>query len=269
MQDSAWPVMIAHRNNDLLRAGACMHVLVYDLSNIGYLSISSLPSNFESRPDGAEKLYVSIRQFAKQLYLQLKPEHTIFACDSLPYWRSELFPEYKANRKDSVLRDCVRDAVKLFQDRHKEWCVSVNNCEADDVMFVLSQRELPQLTIISTDGDLHQLRQEQVAIFNPTRREFVNTSLAQKNFALFEKCIRGDRGDNIPSAYPYVTKKRLQRAFKDHRSMEQLLDTRIADGSVVRDNYEFNRRLIDLSHVPIELQNAVHGQLDEILARCA
>ena len=245
------------------------HVLCYDLSNVAYLATAFLEQGFETRSGAVQRLYQSIRTLCRQLYFEVKADMTLFACDSSPYWRHGVFPDYKANRVDSALRDCVRAAIEVFKSQHERFCIEVDGCEADDVMCALAQQNEARLTFISMDGDLHQLVDQQVSIYHPRQRAFLKPlSTVQRDFELFLKCIRGDRGDNIPSAYPYVTKKRLKRAFTEPQSMQKLMTTRIADGSIVEDNYRLNRQLIDLSQIPLELHNEVQSVIEETLVLC-
>ena len=245
------------------------HILCYDLSNVAYLATAALEQGFETREGGVERLYQSIRSFCRQLYFEVKADTTVFACDSSPYWRHDVFPDYKANRLDSALRDCVRAAIKEFKTQHARFCIEVKGCEADDVMYALAQRDEARVTLISMDGDLHQLVNQQVGIYHPRKRAFLKPlSKVQRDFDLFVKCIRGDRGDNIPSAYPRVTKKHLKRAFTEPQSMHKLMTTRIADGSIVEDNYRLNRQLIDLSQIPVELHHEVQTIIDETMVSC-
>ena len=86
-------------------------------------------------------------------------------------------------------------------------------------------------------------------------------------YALFLKCIRGDSTDNIMSAYPGVhekstkTKVGIREAFNDtgkgfawNNFMLQKWVDHNEKEQRVKENYEFNRRLIDLSQIPEDIQ---------------
>jgi 5'-3' exonuclease len=85
---------------------------------------------------------------------------------------------------------------------------------------------------------------------------------------LFEKCMRGDTSDNVFSAYPGVrtkgTSKKvgLTEAFEDRKSkgynwnnlmLQRWTDHNGMEHRVLED-YERNRRLIDLSHQPEDIK---------------
>jgi hypothetical protein len=85
---------------------------------------------------------------------------------------------------------------------------------------------------------------------------------------LFEKCMRGDTSDNVFSAYPGVrtkgTSKKvgLTEAFEDRKgrgyAWNNLMLQRWSDHNGVEhrvlEDYERNRRLIDLAHQPDDIK---------------
>jgi hypothetical protein len=88
---------------------------------------------------------------------------------------------------------------------------------------------------------------------------------------LFEKCMRGDTSDNVFSAYPGVrtkgTSKKvgLTEAFEDRNSKgyawNNLMLQRWSDHNGVEhrvlEDYERNRRLIDLTHQPDDIKEVI------------
>jgi hypothetical protein len=88
---------------------------------------------------------------------------------------------------------------------------------------------------------------------------------------LFEKCMRGDTSDNVFSAFPGVRTKGTSKkvglieAFEDRNSKgfswNNLMLQRWTDHEGkehrVLDDYERNRRLIDLSHQPDHIKETI------------
>lgn len=84
--------------------------------------------------------------------------------------------------------------------------------------------------------------------------------------ALFMKCMRGDSGDSIFSAYPKVREKKLLEAWEDRHErgynwnnlMLQTWQKPHMDGTeetvTVQDAYKFNQSLIDLTQQPEEIK---------------
>lgn len=243
------------------------HLLLFDLSNVTYFAAYQCGRGIENHPEAPQRIKESALQLMRSIYLQVKPDHAIFACDHATYWRRELYPKYKGQRKLTLLKQQVRLAIELIKKEKPDVCLEIPKCEADDIIYALTKHAQGPVTIVSSDSDFEQLHGERVARFHPKSRTYLPKP---KNaaFALFEKCIRGDVSDNIPSAYPFVSKKRLQTAFKDELFMRQLLQSINREGKRVADCYHFNRQLIDLSLAPIEIQVRCQAVLEKRFAAC-
>ena len=77
--------------------------------------------------------------------------------------------------------------------------------------------------------------------------------------------MRGDPTDNVFSAYPKVRKNKLQEAYEDRRNkgfawnnlmLQRWVDHEGAEHRVL-DDYERNRRLIDLKSQPDEIKQII------------
>lgn len=142
--------------------------------------------------------------------------------------------------------------------------------------------------IISTDTDFLQLLAPNVkqyngvsettitdnGIFNVKGKLVIDNktqlpkAVPNPEWILFEKCMRGDTSDNVFSAYPGVRTKGsskkvgLMEAFEDRNdkgfSWNNLMLQRWVDHNGeehrVLEDYERNRRLIDLSHQPEDIK---------------
>lgn len=145
--------------------------------------------------------------------------------------------------------------------------------------------------IISSDTDFVQLITETVTQYNGVSGQWIKLTgyyddrdrlimdkktkqpklLGDPQFILFEKCMRGDATDNVFSAYPGVRTKGsknkvgLTEAYADRNkqgfSWNNLMLQRWTDHNdvehKVRDDYERNRVLIDLTHQPDEVKQHV------------
>jgi 5'-3' exonuclease len=229
-----------------------MHTLVFDLSNLAYISAGFQIKHVEKHPHAAELIFQGSQQFMRDLYRQFAPDKVVFACDSDSYWRKEIFPEYKAQRPETPLKLAVRDAIAKFKAKNAHLCLELSGCEADDAIYGLTRHAPGKKTIVSSDGDFVQLVSEQVSVYDPRGRRF-HKRMPNPDLGLFIKCMRGDVSDNIPSAYPRITEKRLIAAYHNDNIRELLFNTRHKDGRLVREAYEFNRQLIDLSLMPENL----------------
>ena len=82
---------------------------------------------------------------------------------------------------------------------------------------------------------------------------------------LFEKCMRGDPTDNVFSAYPKVRKNKLEEAFNDRANkgfawnnmmLSRWVDHNGLEHRVLED-YERNRKLIDLAAQPQDIRDVI------------
>jgi 5'-3' exonuclease len=169
--------------------------------------------------------------------------------------------------------------------------------EADDLIAGFIQTH-PQdkHVIISTDSDYYQLVNERVSQYNGVQEHHITHSgiydakgklvkdkktgeakTVNPEWLLFEKCMRGDTSDNVFSAYPGVrvkgskNKVGLTEAFEDRKSKgfswNNLMLQRWVDHNGVEhrvlDDYERNRRLIDLSYQPVDIRTVINETIDQ------
>jgi hypothetical protein len=99
-------------------------------------------------------------------------------------------------------------------------------------------------------------------------------------YALFVKCIRGDSGDGIFSAYPRVQEKKLKAAWDDRLDVgynwNNLMLQEWKDGEDennkpvmvrVKDKYEFNQLLIDLTRQPDDIKELMDATIIETVQK--
>lgn len=235
------------------------HTLVFDLSNLSYISVHYQHKNQAEL--NAHHVLDSMQNFLRQLYRYFTPDKAIFACDSHQYWRKDIFDEYKSHRPETALKQVVKQAIKEFKQKHAHLCIELTGFEADDIIYGITEYVEGRVTIVSSDGDFVQLISERVRVYDPMKRQY-RMRPKYPEFELFLKCIRGDKSDNIPSAYPHVTKKKLQSAFTNAAVLEKLLQTRVGE-SLVAELYYRNRQLIDLSYIPEHLKHKLKQHIEE------
>ena len=151
--------------------------------------------------------------------------------------------------------------------------------------------------IISSDTDYVQLITENVKQYNGITNQLITLEgyfddkgkiikdkktkepklLGDPQWHLFMKCMRGDSSDNVFSAYPGVREKGsknkvgLTEAYADRHKMgfnwNNMMLQRWADHDDVehrvKDDYERNRVLIDLTAQPQEIKDLVDARIRE------
>ncbi|GGD46585.1 DNA polymerase I [Muriicola marianensis] len=168
-----------------------------------------------------------------------KPDHLAVCFDKDGSTeRTELFPEYKANRDETP--DAIRIAVPYIQKILKAMhipCVEISGLEADDIIGTLAkqaEREGYKVFMVTPDKDFGQLVSENIFMYRPARMgngiEIWGIPEVQKRFGVErpEQVIdylgmMGDSSDNIPG-FPGVGEKTAKKFIAEFGSLEGLLE---------------------------------------------
>lgn len=246
----------------------------------------------------------------KKAWHDFDGSHVVFCLEGRS-WRKDVYKPYKANRAETRAAMTVKEQEedKLFWetfDAFKEFVSTKTNCtvlhnpqlEADDLIagFIQSHPNSDHV-IISTDSDFHQLLAPNVRQYNGVSEETHTLegifdkkgkpvkdkktgeakAIPDPQWLLFEKCMRGDTGDNVFSAYPGVrvkgTKNKvgLQEAFEDRNkkgwAWNNLMLQRWVDHNgeehKVLDDYNRNVQLIDLSAQPDNIRQIINETISK------
>jgi DNA polymerase-1 len=152
--------------------------------------------------------------------------------------RTELYPEYKANRDETP--DAIRVAVPWIQKILKAMhipCIEVSGLEADDIIGTLAkqaEKEGYKVYMVTPDKDFGQLVSENIFMYRPSRMgngiEIWGIPEIQKRFGVEkpEQVIdylgmMGDSSDNIPGL-PGVGDKTAKKFIQQFGSLEALLE---------------------------------------------
>ena len=167
-----------------------------------------------------------------------KPDHLAVCFDKGgSQERTELFPEYKANRNETP--DAIKIAVPYIQDILRAMKIPVvvkEGWEADDIIGTLAkqaEKEDYKVFMVTPDKDFGQLVSENIFMYKPARMgngiEIWGIPEIQKRFGVErpEQVIdylgmMGDASDNIPGL-PGVGDKTARKFIADYGSMEALL----------------------------------------------
>lgn len=192
----------------------------------------------------------------------------LVAGDSKNVWRKDLYNDYKGQRKQlrdeyhEVVLEAIQDLKIFFNEYTNVPYIDVARSEADDIIAVACQKNKHGNVIISSDKDFIQLLDGKTKLFSPTN----NGERTSDNVGLdlFIKCIRGDIGDNIKSAYPRVRTKVLEKAFEEPMDMINLMEHKLKTGEKVKDLFELNQNLIDLTKQPSDIRESILQELSNI-----
>jgi hypothetical protein len=192
----------------------------------------------------------------------------VLCYDDKDYWRRQIFPYYKQNRKKerenskydwdkvfSVLNK-IRDEVRSNFPYH---VIQVQGAEADDVIASLVRMNLrtaqPEpILILSADKDFIQLhRYPLVKQYDPIRNRWIENP--DPVGFLQEHIVRGDRSDGIPNILTcddaIVTGKPQKKMSKEKISSLASMKPDEFTNFIRLRNWKRNSELIDFSKIPL------------------
>ncbi|MDX2729340.1 MULTISPECIES: DNA polymerase I [Streptomyces] len=276
-------------------------LLLMDGHSLAYRAFFALPA--ENFTTGAGQPTNAVYGFASMLANTLRdeaPTHFAVAFDvSRRTWRSQEFPEYKANRSKTPdeFKGQVELIGELLDAMHADR-FAVDGFEADDVIATLAtQAEAAgfEVLIVTGDRDSFQLITDNVTVLYPTKgvselTRFTPEKVEEKygltpqqypDFA----ALRGDPSDNLPGI-PGVGEKTAAKWINQFGSFDDLVaradEVKGKAGQNFRDHLEsvkLNRRLtemvrdVELAKTPQDLErapydrSAVTGVLDVLEIR--
>jgi hypothetical protein len=197
----------------------------------------------------------------------------IIACDNSNYWRKQIFPYYKANRKKSQEKSdldwkAIFDCLYKIRSELKEFfpyrVIDIESAEADDIIGTLVNefgRDLggDPILILSGDKDFIQLHTySNVKQYDPTRKRWITHKDPEQY--LREHVMKGDASDGVPNILSsdncFVVGER-QRPLTAKKMEKYLRITPNEMETAIARNYFRNAQLIDLNYIPNEIKEKV------------
>ena len=251
-------------------------LLLIDGHSMAYRAFYALPAeNFTTASGQHTNAIYGFATMLLSLLSSEKPTHVAVAFDvSRKTFRSEIFPEYKANRAKTP--DEFRSQMSYLHELVSAFGITqfeVEGYEADDVIATITKRaekEGAEVFICTGDRDSFQLVNDKTTVLYPKRgvsdlarmtpdavQEKYGMSPAQyPDFA----ALRGDPSDNLPSI-PGVGEKTAAKWVVEYGSLQELLSNVDKVGGKVGqslrdsiDNVIRNRELTQLvAEVPLDL----------------
>ncbi len=251
-------------------------LLLIDGHSMAYRAFYALPAeNFTTASGQHTNAIYGFATMLLSLLSSEKPTHVAVAFDvSRKTFRSEIFPEYKANRAKTP--DEFRSQMSYLHELVSAFGITqfeVEGYEADDILATITKRaekEGAEVFICTGDRDSFQLVNDKTTVLYPKRgvsdlarmtpdavqEKYGMTPLQYPDFA----ALRGDPSDNLPSI-PGVGEKTAAKWVVEYGSLQELLSNVDKVGGKVGqalrdsiDNVIRNRELTQLvAEVPLDL----------------
>jgi DNA polymerase-1 len=257
-------------------SGASKRVLLIDGHSMAYRAFFALPAeNFTTAQGQHTNAIYGFATMLLSLLSSEKPTHVAVAFDvSRKTFRSEIFPEYKANRTKTP--DEFRSQMSYLHDLVTAFGITsfeVEGFEADDIIATIAkqaERENAEVFICTGDRDSFQLVSEKTTVLYPKRGVSDLTRMTpdavQEKYGMSPEqypdfaALRGDPSDNLPSV-PGVGEKTAAKWIVEYGSLHELIANLDKLGGKVgqslRDSVNDvirNRELTQLvANVPLEL----------------
>ena len=205
-----------------------------------------------------------------------KPTHIGVAFDPHgPTFRSESFPEYKAQREETP--EDIRKAVPIIKDLLKAYRIPIlqaDGYEADDVIGTLAEKAGSigvETYMLTPDKDYGQLVRDNVFIYRPRHgggyetmgpKEVCEKYGIPSPMAVIDLlALMGDSADNFPGC-PGVGEKTAVKLIDEFGSIEQLLARSSEIKGKLREKVEEHVEDIKMSYFLATIKTDVPIELD-------
>lgn len=261
-----------------------MKYLVLDVTNILYRTFFAHKTEDDITVAGlaAHTALVTINKYFKHL----KP-HKVIMCFDRSSWRKQYTSSehcvsgkpYKGNRRQKMtpkekakyelFLSHLNDFEEMIRDHTAIITLAGEGLEADDlvagtIQVLAVMDDDAEFIIVSGDKDMIQLlKHENVILIDPAtgKQRTLKEWNGDANYFMFEKCLRGDLGDNVQAAFPRVRKQRIIKAYNDpYEHANLMMETWSApDGKqfLVKELFNENKMLMDLECQPDEIQERI------------
>jgi len=254
----------------MMSAMATKRLLLIDGHSMAYRAFFALPAeNFTTAQGQHTNAIYGFATMLISLLKDEKPTHVAVAFDvSRKTFRTEIFPEYKANRAKTP--DEFRSQMSYLHELVKGFGISqfeIEGFEADDIIATITKRaekEGSEVLICTGDRDSFQLVTKQTTVLYPKRgvseMARMTPEAVQEKYGMSPEqypdfaALRGDPSDNLPSI-PGVGEKTASKWVIEYGSLVELLAQAEKVGGKVGeslraniDNVKRNRELTQLIH---------------------
>ncbi|MFM8921243.1 MAG: 5'-3' exonuclease H3TH domain-containing protein [Candidatus Nanopelagicaceae bacterium] len=196
-----------------------MSLMLLDSGSLWYRAFYGMPDSLLS-PDGAPVNAIrGYLDMTARLITMYRPTRLVACLDGdwRPYWRVDLYPDYKANRLeedgDEAEPDLLTPQIPILLDVIEAFgipIVGADDFEADDVMATYAVKEPGPIRIVTGDRDLFQLVNDETDVQviylakGISQHDLVNRDWVAKRYdipgdryGLFAT-FRGDPSDGLP-----------------------------------------------------------------------
>ena len=232
-------------------------IVLVDGSSYLFRAYHALPhlTNSQGEPTGA---IIGVINMLKKLSIMYDTEYVAVIFDAKgKNFRHQLYPEYKAHRKD--MDDELRVQIEPLHHIIKKMGFPViieDGVEADDVIGTLAQnlqKQGYQIIISTGDKDMAQLVTDNIVLYDSMKNVTTDVAGVLQKYQISPQqmiaylALMGDSSDNIPGI-PKVGPKTAVKWLQDYQNIDGIIANQQQIKGKVGENLRNNIDLLKLSY---------------------
>lgn len=206
-------------------------LFLVDASNMFFRAYFAIPPMNAKDGLPTNALYGFLNMSIK-LLRDLKPDYLVYCFDRKePTFRSELYPEYKANRSEMPEDLALQmEYIKKLPELLGIKCIEKIGLEADDVIGTLAEMvagEPVDVIIVSGDKDFAQLVNSKVSLYDSMKDKYCAEEDVKAKWGVQPSQFKdylalvGDSSDNIPGVRG-VGPKTAEKLLKQYSDLDEV-----------------------------------------------
>jgi DNA polymerase-1 len=227
-------------------------VYVIDAMNYIFRAYHALPDNITSPNGMLTNAVLGYLRTLLRIIKERKPEYMAAAFEKSASFRTSIFAEYKATRKQTPDDlEAQFDYCRKITEAIGVACVEVDDYEADDVIGTIATRMSAlghPVVVVTGDKDMSQLVTDDVKVYDIAKEHWLDEAAVREKFGVAPGqipdllALHGDHVDNIPGVTG-VGEKTAREILSVCQSVEELTDAGLADRFRFRGRDEILRRI--------------------------
>ena len=251
-------------------------MIIIDMNQISLASLMmnlNINKSTEVDEDMVRHMILNSVRMYRSMFKE-KYGEVVLTYDSRHYWRRDIFPQYKMNRKKGREKDNlnwnnifeVLNKIKAeFKDNLPYKFLEVYGAEADDIIGILCKKyPTEKIMIISGDKDFIQLQKYvNVSQYSPITKKHINGH--NPNTYIKEHILKGDTSDGIPNVLSpdHTFTDGLRQRPLSKKKIEAWSKSETDMNDEVKRNFQRNQKLIDLDNTPSSLEQEILQEFNE------
>ena len=229
-------------------------------TDVGLVDADSIYFRIACVTKNKKQIRKGINNYVNSIRRNIACDSLLFAVKGKGNFRSDLYKQYKGNRKD--LEPDLKEALNYGHQYMIEYhgAIPADGMEADDLVAIWSYEQKDMGfdgTIVGIDKDLKQIPGAHYN-FVTNKHDFVTPEQGQLNLML--QCLTGDSADNIPGIKGIGPKKaekilhgvhpdrqwnRVRAAWRQHKAGNPELSLRLLQMLTSWEEYDALRQKIE------------------------